>query len=350
MPCIVRMSSGGCLSYGQWMVPSFFLDSLGRVEEVLKEAKLPKAAATIAAFSKEAESFPANGKVSMWGRNYGVRDIMENPMDAVKREDEENARGNRGYSSFDLPAKGFESLPIVQLGGKSQKESLLSVTEDSLRKDLAMAAELFKLAKKVEKIMQEKMDILSAKVPEAYGWSLDREYGRYANGRQPVVGAKWSPRNKFDADALSVAARVLDKGFEMEMVNDEAESFAVARSFAIFSPQRGAFMDKKGYLSATLSDACLFEDVAAAKRSRGAHRLSKSSFICEVEVRAKKIALNDANLPEGDFAAATVVAERAALEEMLRNRDAQEMAEENERLRIAAGEASRQGKPSGGSL
>lgn len=350
MPALARVKTGGCLGFGEAFIPAYVVDNLQRGADSLRVAKFPKSAKTLELFLAACAEFPDVGTVSDWRADFS--DTARDPVAWHKA-------APNGPSSWSvtkaLPAKGFVSAPVVRFDGKASDGSLIGVSHEAFALELKRFSDLHDLTTKVSKALTEKMGILSKEVPELYRWRIDVDQvynnrgGPNGRGGYDVKGCKWAPVMVFSSP-FSQAGIVQKAGYEFEFVDNAAESFAVTRSFAIFHPQSGNFMSRKGYLSATLADAAMFEDLASAKRSRSANRVSKSTFVCELEVRAKRVALNDADLPEGDFAAATVVAERIALAELVKNADDAALHAENERLRELAGVAAPEVKKAGPSI
>ena len=339
MPITVSAQSGGFAIQGDCLISKRLIDHLDDFSSALKAAKLPKSAKWFDELKTCTSDFNATG----YSSEYNVYPVSEAEKNPIEVWNEKTKMGNMGCSD---PLVGYSNViaSIVRSRGTGS-ETLLNYSEAALKTEIEKLAHLHKLTQKCGQILNDKSTLLSAAVPQAYLWSLNPQYKDNSNWyNQKPISVHWSPTFPVRSP-FSTAHSLHVKGYSCELVTDTAENFAISKSFAIFDPSVGLFMGKHGYSCAAISGAQLFEDLVSAKRSQVANRLQNRTFIAELEVRALRIAHNPSQLSEGPFSAATIIAEKTALDDLMKQMSAEQLQNENTRLKEQLGASTAASEP-----
>ena len=323
MPIKAKPASGGFVALGSASVPKRFFDCALRIAEILREAKLPKSAKHFEDLASLRPHFDAEEtrRVQLYTP---MQAMSLDPQQALKK------RLARDYPQHDDPALSISGMPLIHLSSEGTGERvLLPETAESFAKKVELCCAIKKTLDKCAQALVDKASLILPHVPEAYLYDLrvqyDRKTGQYSTGG-------FCPTLGFGANPFSFAATLQAKGYQTAEAAGELENFAIAQAYAVFNPHSGLFMDKNRYCSAPLSAALLFEDVASAKRSRSANRLSSCTVIASVQVRALRVELNDKDLPTGKFEQATALAEKQAFEKLMREQDIERLRAEHAKM------------------
>ena len=323
MPIKAKPASGGFVALDSASVPKRFFDCAPRIAEALRDAKLPKSAKHFDDLAALRGAFDAEQFRTV--QLYSLEQARSlDPQQTLKK------RLAREYPQHQDPVLTASNMPLLHLSTEGNGERvLLPETAESFSQKVELCSKIKKTLDKCAQVLCDKGHLIMASVPEAYLYDLRVQYDR-KTGQYSTEG--FAPSLGYGSNPFSFASTLQTKGYEVLEAADELENFAIAQAYAVFNPHSGLFMDKNRYCSAPLSAALLFEDAASAKRSRSANRLSSTTLIASVQVRALRVELNDKDLPTGKFEKATALAEKQAFEKLMREQDIERLRAEHAKM------------------